>query len=180
MRLKSKTSLSPTSFIWRGPLTGFPNACRLSCVSSRHIEQTIDHPGKALNPARGQLNRENNYSAVSVRAREFGLARRAQPSRPASACSSPYTQGESNAFSRDSSLFPRRRLFIYLNRHTWSGQSRVYRVPQLRTGGVHCRESASTGPVVLNVVSVTGAVSLKVTMDQLMCASFFPHPPLVC
>ena len=42
-------------------------------------------------------------------------------------------------------------LFI-LNRHTPSGQSRVYRVTQLRTNGVHCRESAGTGPVNLKVV----------------------------
>ena len=47
-------------------------------------------------------------------------------------------------------------LFI-LNRHTPSGQSRVYGVTQLRTNGVHCGESASTGPVVLTVVPVTGA-----------------------
>ena len=33
------------------------------------------------------------------------------------------------------------------HRHTPSGQSRVYRVTQLRTDGVHCRESAGTGPV---------------------------------
>ena len=39
-----------------------------------------------------------------------------------------------------------------LNRHTPSGQSRVYRVAQLRTDGVHCRESAGTGPVNLKVV----------------------------
>ena len=42
-------------------------------------------------------------------------------------------------------------LFIY-NRHTPSGQSRVYRVTQMRTDGVHCRESAGTGPVNLKVV----------------------------
>ena len=42
-------------------------------------------------------------------------------------------------------------LFIY-NRHTSSGQSRVYRVTQLRTDGVHCQESAGTGPVNLKVV----------------------------
>ena len=39
--------------------------------------------------------------------------------------------------------------------HTYkdtSGQSRVYRVTQLRTDGVHCRESADTGPVNLKVV----------------------------
>ena len=43
------------------------------------------------------------------------------------------------------------RLFIY-NRHVPSGQSRVYRVTQLRTDGVHCRESTGTGPVNLKVV----------------------------
>ena len=47
----------------------------------------MDQPGKVDNPARGQLNRENEYSPVPVRALEFGLARRVQPSRPASACS---------------------------------------------------------------------------------------------
>ena len=44
-------------------------------------------PDKVTNPARGQLNRENEYSPVPVRASEFGLARRVQSSRPASACS---------------------------------------------------------------------------------------------
>ena len=42
-------------------------------------------------------------------------------------------------------------IFIY-NRHTPSGQSRVYRVTQLRTDGVHCRESVDTGSVNLKVV----------------------------
>ena len=37
------------------------------------------------------------------------------------------------------------------NRHTRSSQSRVYRVTQLRTDGVYCRESAGTGPVNLKV-----------------------------
>ena len=42
-------------------------------------------------------------------------------------------------------------LFIE-NRHMPSGQSRVYRVTQLRPDGVHCRESAGTGPVNRKVV----------------------------
>ena len=67
---------------------------------------------------------------------------------------------------------------MYLNRHTPSGQSRVYRVTQLRTDGVHCGESAGTEPVALKVVPVTGAAILQVTMDQLMCASLFPYPLL--
>ena len=36
---------------------------------------------EVANPARGQLNRENKYSRVPVRALEFGRARRVQPSR---------------------------------------------------------------------------------------------------
>ena len=70
-----------------------------------------------------------------------------------------HTQAESGAYPRDSSLFPRRRPFIYLNRHTSSGQCRLYRVTQLRTNDVHCRESAGTWPIVLKVVPVTGAAT---------------------
>ena len=83
-----------------------------------------------------------------------------------------HTQAKSSAYSRDSSRFPRRRPFIYLNRHTPSGQSRIYRVTHLRTDDAHCLEFAGTGPVVLKVVSVPGAAILQVTMDQLMCALF--------
>ena len=46
---------------------------------------------------------------------------------------------------------------MYLNQHARLGcQSRVYRVTQLRTDGVHCGESAGTGLAVLKVVPVTG------------------------
>ena len=50
-----------------------------------------DQPGKIVNPARSQLNRENEYFYVLVRARQFGLARRVRQSRLASACSFPYS-----------------------------------------------------------------------------------------
>ena len=63
-----------------------------------------------------------------------------------------HTQAESGAYLRDSSRVPRRRPYIYFSRHTPSGQSRVYRDTLLRTDGVHCRESAGTGPVNLKVV----------------------------
>ena len=104
--------------------------------------------------ARGQLMiRENMCFLVSVRAWEFGLARRVRPSRPASAFSFSIilrlnlvlTQGIPPDFRGGVHLF------------TLSGQSRVYRVTQLRTDGVHYRESAGTGPVVLKVISGTGA-----------------------
>ena len=63
-----------------------------------------------------------------------------------------YTETESGAYLRDSSRVPRRRPIIYLNRHTPSGQSQVYRFTPLRTDGVHCRESTGTGPVNLKEV----------------------------
>ena len=43
------------------------------------------------------------------------------------------------------------------NRQSQMGQSLISRVTQLRTVGVHCREFAGPGPVVLKVVPVTGA-----------------------
>ena len=83
-----------------------------------------------------------------------------------------HTQAEPGAYLRDSSRVPRRRPFIYLNRHTPSSQSRGYRVTQLRTDRVHCRESAGSGPVNLKVVP--NGCSLGITMDQLICASLSP------
>ena len=49
---------------------------------------------------------------------------------------------------------------------------------KLRTDGVHCREAAGTGPVVLKVVLVTGAAFSGITMDRFFYASLFPHPLL--
>ena len=43
----------------------------------------MDQPGKVANPGRGQLNKEDEYFPVSVRAWECGLARQVRPSRPA-------------------------------------------------------------------------------------------------
>ena len=60
-------------------------------------------------------------------------------------------------------------LFIY-NRHTPSGQSRVYRVTQLRTDGVHCRKSAGTGPANLKVGSER-MLPWQITMDHSISAS---------
>ena len=111
----------------------------------------MDQPGKVANLARGQLNRENNIP-LSPCVPENLVSRdgfsRPVPRQPAHL----HTQAESGVYLRDSSRVPRRRPFIYLNRHTPSGQSRVYRVTQLRTDDVHCRESAGTGLVNLKVV----------------------------
>ena len=61
-----------------------------------------------------------------------------------------HTQAESGAYSGGPSRFPP--ASIYLNRLTPSGHSRVDRVTQLRTDGVHYRESAGVGPANLKVV----------------------------
>ena len=38
------------------------------CVAISYRKKSMDQPGKVANPARGQLNRENEYFSVPVRA----------------------------------------------------------------------------------------------------------------
>ena len=106
--------------------------------------------GKAANPARGQLNRENElniprsaFAPENLVSRDgFGTPVPRQPAHL-------HSQAKYGAYLlRDPSRVPRRRPFIYLNRHTPSGQSRVYRVTQLRTDGVHRRETYLHGDYV--------------------------------
>ena len=84
------------------------------CVYSHHIvEQSMKQPGKVVNPARGQLNRENEYfpfprSHLRIWSRQTGSA---IPSGVSLLIL--HIQTESGAYSRDSSRFPRRHLFIY-------------------------------------------------------------------
>ena len=130
---------------------------RYSCMTINdivHIAKDKDQPGKVADPARGQLNRENEYFPVPfafenlVSRDGYGSSSSSSPAPRHSAHL--HTQAEYGAYY--SSRFPRRRPFIYLNRHTPSGQSRVYWVTQLRTDGVHCREFTGTGPANLKVV----------------------------
>ena len=111
-----------------------------------------DQPGKVPNPARGIAKQGKIFFSLSPFAPENLVSRDGfgspVPRQPAHL----HTRAESGAYLRYSSRVPRRRPFIYLNRHTPSGQSRVYRVTQWRTDGVHCRESAGTRPVNLKVV----------------------------
>ena len=66
----------------------------------------MDQPGKVPNPARGQLNRENNVP-LSLCVPENLVSRdgfsRPVPRQPAH----PHTQAESGAYLRDSSRVPR-------------------------------------------------------------------------
>ena len=130
----------------------------------------MDQPVKVANLARGQLNRENKFPP-SPYAPE-NLVSRVQPSRPASVCSF-FILRLNLVLTHGIPSISARRPFIYLNHHTPSGQSRGNRVTQLRIDGVHCRDSAGTGPVVFKIVPVTGAVIFQTTMDQLMYASLF-------
>ena len=118
----------------------------------------MDQPGKVANPARGQLNRENEYSPVvpvcmclRIWSRETGST---VPSRITLLILD--TQAESGAYLRNSSRVPRRRPFIYIKPPYYvigsvpilSGHAIAY------TDGVHCQESAGTGAVNLKVVHV--------------------------
>ena len=90
-----------------------------------------NQPGNVANSARGQLNRET-YFSLSPSAPEnlfsrdgFGRPVRRQPAHLHTT-----QQAESGAYLRDSSRVPRRRRpFIFLNRHTPSGQSRAAESP---------------------------------------------------
>ena len=135
-------------------------------------KSSMDQPGKVANPACGQLNRENENFPVRVRAWEFDLVRRVRQSRPASV--SLFISILRLNLVLPYGIPPEFRGGVHLfisNIYAPSGQSRVCRVKQWRTDGVHCRESAGTGPVNLKVVPNERGLPWQVTMDRLICAS---------
>ena len=97
------------------------------CMYGHKYSNGMDQPGRVASPARGQLNRKINISLSAfvpenlVSRDGFGRPVSSQPAQL-------HTQAESGAFLRDSSRIQRRGPFIDYNRHTQSGQSRVYRV----------------------------------------------------
>ena len=112
--------------------------CTTDHMYGHHIQQEKDQPNQVANPARGQLNGKMNISLSPIESEDlvsrdgFGSAVPRQPTHL-------HNQTDSGAYLRDSSQFPRGHPFIYLNRHTPSGQHRVYRVAQMRTDGVLLR-----------------------------------------
>ena len=122
------------------------------CMYGHIYSKSMDQPGEVTNPARGQLNKENNQfpcppSRLRVWSRKTGSAVLSRVSLLISILrlNMVLTYGVPPEFRGGVHLF-------ILNRHTPLGQSRVYRATRLRTYGVHCRESAGTGPVNLKVV----------------------------
>ena len=73
----------------------------------------MNQPGKAANPARGQLNRENEYCMPLSPCVPENLVSRDGFSRPVTRQPAHlHTQTESGAYLRDSSRVPRRRPFM--------------------------------------------------------------------
>ena len=112
----------------------------------------MDQPGKVGNLGRGQLDRQKLIFSLSAFAPEDLVSRDelAVPSR-VSLLISILRLNMVLTYEIPPEFRGGVHLFI-LNRHTPSGQSRVYWVTQLHTDGVHCQESAGTGPVNLEVV----------------------------
>ena len=152
------------------------------CMVITYIAEYMDQPGKVASPARGQADQEKGIflccsrSRLRIWSRETGSA---VPSRVSLLILR--TQTESDAYSRDSSGFLWWRPFTYYTaiRHRVSSEF-IRSLIQLRTDGVHFRESAGTGgPVVLKVVSVTGAAISGFTMDQFIDVGlYFPTPTI--
>ena len=127
----------------------------------------MDQPGKVANPARGQLNRENNIP-LSPCVPENLVSRdgfsRPVPRQPAHL----HTQAESGAYLRDSSRVPRRRPFMkppYAigSVPSLSGHANAYRWRSLPRVRRH-RASKSQG-------SSERELPWQITMDQLIFAS---------
>ena len=129
----------------------------------------MDQPGKVADPARRQLNRENKYSPVRIRAENlvsrdgFGSPVPRQPTHL-------HTQAEYGAYLRNSSRVPRRLPFIYFKPSyvigpvpSLSGHAIAYRWCSLPR--VHRHKDSKPQD------SSERVLPWQVTMDQLICAS---------
>ena len=127
----------------------------------------MDQPGKVANPARGQLNRENNIPLAPCVPESLvsrGGFSRPVPRQPVHL----HTQAESGAYLRDSSRVPRRRPFMkppYAigSVPSLSGHAIAYRwrsLPRVRRHRAS-KPQGSSGRV----------LPWQITMDQLIFAS---------
>ena len=121
----------------------------------------MDQPGKVANPARGQLNRENEHPENLVSRDGFS---RPVPRQPAHL----HTQAESGAYLRDSSRVPRRRPlskppYAIGSVPSLSGHAIAYRWRSLPRVRQH-RASKPQG-------SSERVLPWQITMDQLIFAS---------
>ena len=136
---------------------------------SHTYSKSMDQPGKVVKPARGQLNRENDFS-LSAFAPENFVSRDRFGSPIPRQLAHLHTQAEYGAYLLDSSRVPRRRLFIYFKPPyaigsvpSLSGHTIAYRWRSLPRVRRH-RASKPQG-------SSERVLPWQVTMDQLICAS---------
>ena len=141
----------------------------MKCIYGYTYSKSIDQPGKVANPARGELNRENDFSLPAFAPEN--LASRdgfggPVPLQPAHL----YTQAESGAYLRDSSRVPRRRPFIYIKPPYAIGS-----VPSLSGHAIAYRWRSLPRVRRHRAIKPQGSserlLPWQVTMDQLICAS---------
>ena len=140
------------------------------CMYGHTYSKSMDQPGKVANPARGQLNKENEYFNISL-----------SPFAPENLVSrdgfgSPVPRQHAHLDTQpDSSRVPRRRPFIYLKPLYAIGS-----VPSISSHAIAnrwrslprvCRHRASKPQG-----SSKRVLPWQVTMDKLTCAFSFPHP----
>ena len=122
----------------------------------------MDQPGKVANPARGQLNRENNIPLSPCVPENLvsgdGFSRPV-PRQPAHL----HTQAESGAYLRDSSRVPRRPSYAIGSVPSLSGHAIAYRWRSLPRVRRH-RASRPQG-------SSERVLRRQITMDKLIFAS---------
>ena len=154
---------------WITPIGGneFPHDCLVCMYVWHYIWQSMDQPGKVANPARGQLDKENNIPlAPCVRKNLVSRDRfsRPVPRQPAHL----HIQAESDAYLRYSFRVPRRRPFMkppyaIESAPSLSGHASAYRWRSLPRVRGH-RASKPQG-------SSERMLPWQITMDQLIFAS---------
>ena len=129
--------------IYKYSIIGSMHACSMykyACMVITY-SKSMDQPCKFANPARGQLNRKSVIFENRSRETDSGV-----PSRVSLFIL--HIQDKFDAYSRDSSRFPRRCLFILYHQPP-TGESRVRQVMWLHTVAIHFREATGVGLVVL-------------------------------
>ena len=117
------------------------------CTVTHTYSKSKDQSCKVANPTRGQLKKENEYFPVSVRvlriwSRETGLA---VPSRVRLLI--PYSGGIWCSLTGFLPISTAASIYLFKPPYAIGSVPSLLRYAQLRTDGVHCRESAGTEPV---------------------------------
>ena len=146
------------------------------CMYGHHIKQGMGQLGKVDNRPRGQLNRENGYFPSPFAPENLVSRDGLGCPVPRQHAYSPHSGGiclltEFLPISAAASIhlfMPPNAIESVPNLSGYAIACRWYSLPRVR----RYRASSSQG-------SSRNECCFCITMDQLMCASLFPHPPLV-